>query len=214
MVSVPRLEARATQVLLARLGPGLQAEYVESRPWSGGRPNECFEAVEGKVAAEGGRALAGWALWRGELLIEAEYYCVWMDSGGQKFDVAQRDLAFDRILFVADGRSHGPGLQVNNIRLNLGSNQVVDYLIQAYDCVFLLENAGERALESRLSLGGMEAALHRYFTMLKGKLELYAYGGSTPDSPCFCGSRKPFHSCHQDDICKAIAKVHALASHT
>mgnify|MGYP001205379413 CR=1 FL=1 len=210
MVTVPRLEARITRSLLERIGSASNAEYVVTQAWSGGRPNECFEAVEGRVAAEGGRALAGWALWKGELLIEAEYYCVWVDEGGRKFDIAQRELAFDRILFVPDDRSHGSGLQVNNLRLNLGSNPVVDYLIEAYDCVFLLENAGERAKESSLSLDGMEAALHHYFTMLKGKLELYAYRGASPDSPCFCGSRKPFHSCHQDDICKAIAKVHAL----
>lgn len=211
MVTVPRIESRLTRALLERIGSAFQAEYLETQAWSGGRPNESLEAVEGRVAVEGGCAVPGWALWKGELLIEAEYHWVWMDGSGRKIDVAQRELDFDRILFVPDDRSYGSGLQVNNIRLNLGANQVVDYLIEAYDCVFLLENAGERSLEAKLVLEGMEAVLHKYFTMLKGKLELFAYSGGGIGSPCFCGSRKPFHSCHQDDICKAIAKVHALA---
>ena len=211
MVTVPRLESRSARIILERLGSAYPAEYVGVEAWVGSLRNESLEDVGRRVEADGGQVIVGWALWKSELLVEAEYHAVWLDGEGRKVDIAQRELVLDHILFVPDDRTPYVGQAVNNLRANIGSSPVVDYLIQAYDCVFALENSGDRSREAKVVLSGMEAALHKYFSMLKGRLELYAYSGATISSPCFCGSRKPFHSCHQEDICKAIAKVRALA---
>jgi hypothetical protein len=166
--------------------------------------NECFPNVERQVKNHGGSCIFGWQIWKTSLLIEAEFHAVWKSPEGLIYDITPKAQPVQKILFVSDPNKKYEGKQVNNIRVNITKNPIVDEMIEVYNAVFRIENQGARAFQHQLSLQGKEAAAHQRLTAAKQLLEVMALHGQLPKSPCACGSGKKYKVCHGKKIRKLL----------
>jgi hypothetical protein len=82
--------------------PGESPRFIPVRaePWA--LENHCDSNCLAKVQREGGgRVVPGWAIWlMPGHFIEAEYHCVYEDSGGSLVDITPKTDGETRILFV------------------------------------------------------------------------------------------------------------------
>ena len=100
-------------------------------------------------------------------------------------------------MFVEDSRIKYEGKQINNTRLNITSNELIDYLIDLYDIYFFITNKGDRASQyllteftrdEQLDLNTLEISYNGINRMIEM--------GNDPNSKCFCGNPKEFKDCH------------------
>jgi hypothetical protein len=134
--------------------------------------NECFIAVPKQVAACGGKAVTGWAIWEWSgVLIEAEFHCVWQRLDGSLVDIVPKPKAFDAILFLPDAKKQYRGVQVDNVRKPMINSLMVRNYIATANARFL----AERQLDLANHQGEVEARnrfikLHNKMAGLQDKL--------------------------------------------
>ena len=133
--------------------------------------NECFPLVEARVNAEGGEQILGWQIWQGQLLVEAEFHAIWKSPRGELVDITPKARPFEKILFIEEPSAIYEGKQVDNIRMNISGNSLVDELIAVWEAVFRIENKGDRAFQYELRLTGKEADAHSKLNAAKLMLE-------------------------------------------
>ncbi len=196
MITVPTEKTEQIIMLMSIIGSHKEPVYVTCRPSKKATKNECFPQVEAKVNAEGGEQIIGWQIWQGPLLLEAEFHSVWKTPAGELVDITPKTLPFERILFIEDPEAVYEGKQVNNLRINLLQNTLIDDYISVLDTIFRIENKGERAFQHNLTLMGNEANAHHQLNAVKLALEIMALYGSTRSSQCFCGGEKQYKDCH------------------
>jgi hypothetical protein len=203
-VKVPEEISETVRLLISKLGISGVPQYLRCKPELGALINECFPIVDAKVKAEGGQRVLGWQIWQTSLLVEAEFHAVWVSPTGELLDITPKPLPFSEILFISDPKAVYEGKQVNNVRINITGNSLVDDFIAVHDAVFRIENRGARALQYQLSLSGEEAKAHRTLNAAKPLLEMMALQGGTRKSPCPCGSGKKYKVCHGKKISRLI----------
>lgn len=184
--------------LITALGLNVSPVRLDIELKSHSLPSECFPNVETQVQKHGGEIVYGWQLWQsGAFYIEAEFHAVWRDSEGILHDITPKPLpTVLQILFVEDvGRTY-EGRQVNNVRLNLSGNKVVDHFLKLNDKKFEIENAGERANQHEISLKGDELDIYEGLIQLLIDIECFMKSGGTARSPCLCGSGEKYKKCH------------------
>ena len=207
MIFVPETISPEVESLISKIGITQKPHYVPCRPNADSPQNECFSIVDARVESEGGKKILGWQIWQGQLLVEAEFHAVWKSPNGEVIDITPKSRSFDNILFIPDRNTIYEGKQVNNIRVNISGNPLVDDFIAVYGAVFRIENKGERALQYELSLCGNELDAHEQLSWAKLHLEVMAHEGKTRKSLCPCESGYAYKICHGKKIRKLIKKL-------
>lgn len=178
---------------------------VTPEPYSG--VCECFPAVAEKIARDGGSDQLGWQIWRTEILAEAEFHAVWKSADGSLKDITPKQVPTDRVLFLPDPKAQYEGRQVDNIRLNITNNRLVDEFIEVSKAIFRFQNEGVRALQHEIQLSPREAELFESLQSYKEGICLMATNGMTRNWSCFCGSGKKYKHCHGYKILDALKKI-------
>ncbi|WP_263588659.1 hypothetical protein [Sphingopyxis sp. GC21] len=63
----------------------------------------CSDGVRDKITHDGGRPVFGWTIWEWpNVLLTAEFHCIWEDANGDRFDITPKPRYESQILFVAD----------------------------------------------------------------------------------------------------------------
>ncbi len=184
--------------LIAALGIDGSPVRLDLEPKPHSLPCECFPNVEKQVQKQGGEIVYGWQLWQsGSFFIEAEFHAIWRDPDGILHDITPKPLpTITQILFVEDVNRTYQGQQVNNVRLNLSGNKVVDHFLKLSDKKFEIENAGDRADQHQISLQGDELEMYEGLMRLLMDMEQFMKSGATVRSPCLCGSGEKYKKCH------------------
>jgi hypothetical protein len=203
---VPKTISDDIRYLVSELHLSDDPQYVRSRPDPGSSLNDCFPIVDAKVKAEGGQRVLGWQIWQTQLLVEAEFHAVWASTTGELLDITPKPCPLSEILFLSDPKAVYEGKQVNNVRMNITGNSLVDDLIAVYDAVFRIENRGERAFQYDIEVEGKEAEAYGILNEAKRLLEMMAIQGGTRKSPCPCGSGKKYKVCHGKRISKLVSE--------
>ncbi|WP_157956920.1 zinc chelation protein SecC [Salinicola aestuarinus] len=148
--------------------PRARPERVKHQPLVDAEAAECFRVVEAHVAANGGEAVIGWAIWEWrKVMIEAEFHAVWRDPNGKLLDLTPQGFKPPRILFVPDPQRQYEGVQVNNIRRPLREDERITRYIDLWQQRFELLNEGDLANQhglvgvSELRLGEIEDAMYQ-----------------------------------------------------
>jgi hypothetical protein len=202
LTRTPQFVAGKVQELVSRIAPGSKPRFLNIDPEPSAEPNECFQNVRRKIAAGGGDALVGWALWEfPHVYVEAEFHCVYRPSNSKILrDITpSEDPGITRRLFLPDPKATFPsedaGTLTDSVRIAIADDPLVDDLFAMFSrkVQFLnsLPGFGEFALvgdqaEEWENIEYEIAALCR-------QLALRHSPGSTP---CFCGSGKRLDSCH------------------
>lgn len=190
--------------LISQLNSTEKPVFVTHRPEQYAQVNECFPAVEKMIAINQGAMCLGWQIWRTNLLVEAEFHAVWRSPQGELIDITPKPRKLQHILFLPMPRAKYDGAQVDNVRLNITGNKVVDDFVSVCEAIFKIENKGERAYQYGLRLVGMERERHAFLQELRVHLEIMASQGLTNRSLCFCGSESKYKHCHGKALKSAL----------
>lgn len=205
-ITVPNEITEELKLLLSKINSQEKPVYVICKYNNNDPKNECFPLVEAKVKAEGGERILGWQVWQEELIVEAEFHAVWKTPLGEFLDITPKEQHCDRILFVPDSTVIYEGKQVNNIRINITGNSLVDEFISVCDAIFYIENKEERALQYELILEDKEADIYEKLNSAKLMLNYMSLQGFTKNTFCLCGSGKKYKSCHSKMIKTLISQ--------
>ena len=182
--------------------------YVEHSPEPYAQVNECFPAVDRKVQECGGKVLYGWQLWEWPgVLLEAEFHAVWLSPENELLDITPKPFKVDKILFLPDPSMRYEGKQVNNIRVPLSDNPITRDFIGICDAIFRIQNKGDRARQSAISLEGSEAQLHQWLQETKVLTLQMLEFGLNRNSPCPCNSGKKYKACHGRKLEKKLTRA-------
>lgn len=188
------------QELIKRLVPGGSPVYVQATPLPGAPQNECFPIVEGHVEKNGGTAIFGWSLWElPTLFVEAEFHAVWRRENGDLLDIAPKSRPTRSILFLVDPNRSYQGHQLNNVRMPVRPNPIVEEYLNSFDAHYEFMNRGDRAKQhGEIRLGPGEAAEYQRLTvrMRDAAIQLFPLHPTIgPYGPCPCGSGKKVRWC-------------------
>jgi hypothetical protein len=199
--------------LLAELGSNSNPLTVKCTPEKGVELNDCFPLVETKVAEHGGESVLGWYILESTLLVEAIFHAVWRTEGGELIDISPKPIPVAKILFLQNKNAVYEGKQVDNIRVNICGNRLVDDLIEICEASYRLQNKGERAFQYALTLTGNDAQAHKIFENAKPMLEMMVLKGLNHQSPCPCNSGKKYKVCHGKVLAILLKAFNKLISY-
>ena len=191
--------------MLSKLNCESDPIYVQCTPEYGAELNECFPLVQEKVKKHCGGIIFGWQIWKTRLLVEAEFHAIWESQSGELLDIAPKPITPNKILFVPDRKRIYEGKQVDNVRINILGNRLVDDFIEVCEASFRLQNKGDRALKHELTLEGEDARAYNIFERAKSMLQVMIAQGLNHQSSCPCNSGNKYKVCHGKQI-KALAK--------
>ncbi len=181
--------------LIEKLGCKEDPIYIECAPEKGAKINDCFSIVEKRVSSHGGSSVFGWQIWKEKFLVEAEFHAVWRTTDDKLVDISPKADPQRRILFAIDDDAIYEGKQVDNVRLNIIGNRLVDDLIEVSEAMFRLLNRGDRAQQHKLTLPNDEARACQFLQDVRPKLEMMLKDSLNHQSRCFCDSRKKYKVC-------------------
>lgn len=195
--------------LLSKLNATHEPIYLDVEAEEGAIPSDCFPTVMRKVQANGGKMILGWQIWKANYIMEAECHAVWETPDEELRDITPKAGGIQQIMFVEDDNLKYEGKQIDNVRLNITHNKLVDDLISVAEAVFQFENKGQRAnlydLTKVLSNEQKEAWL--YLKGLKDLINLSLQANRTRESMCYCNSKKIYKNCHGRDLTKTLKKL-------
>lgn len=202
----PKSIDNAVLQLVERIRPGTTPVYLAVESESFATQLECFPAVAEKVRRDGGNCQLGWQIWQGRLLVEGEFHAVWRSPQDELHDITPKPRHVTRILFLPDTAARYDGRQVDNVRLNLSRNALMDDFILAREALFRICNKGERAY-----LSEFEPTINERHDMavLDGLLimtEYMATAGMSKVSPCPCKRGAAYALCHAEDLATLVKR--------
>lgn len=193
--------------LIQQVGAGTRPIFLDVVPEPYAKVAECFPAVEEKIRRDGGGQQIGWQIWKTKILVEAELHAVWVSPDGQFVDITPKQVPTDRILFLPDLNAKYHGCQIDNVRLNITDNFLVDDFISVSEAIFRLENKGERAMQREISLSGQDAQLHQALHQTKAGIYFMLQQGKSRNSSCFCNNGLKYKRCHGNGLADVLARI-------
>lgn len=134
---VPELDSNSVRMITAVLRTGTEPIRLDVEAIEGGVINECFDNVRKAIQQKGGVASYGWKLCETlpGVMIEAEFHAVWVDELGALHEVSPQATLLDgsahsETLFVPDPSRTDNGRQVNNLRIALNKDPLIQKFIK------------------------------------------------------------------------------------
>ena len=168
--------------------------------------------VREKVKNAGGRMILGWQIWETKYLVEAEFHAVWENPNEELIDLTPKEITnINKILFVEDENLVYEEKQVDNVRLNISSNELVDDLISVSQAIFRFNNRGPRAelygADLIASLNETEINHIKYLQVLQEMISSLLFLKGRRTSSCPCNSGKKFKECHGKNLLPRVSKI-------
>ena len=192
----PTKTDKFVEKLLTKIGSEYEPEQVPVIVEPYAKFNNCYLNVDEKVKRDGGKVHYGWAIYQSDILCEAERHAVWENEDGDLIDITPREIDFKQIMFVSNDDFVYTGHLVDNIRINLTDNPIVDDFIIVCENLEKLYTLGQRIDEEKLSIPVPVAKLIYQFEKLKTTYLTFIYSGGRPNSKCLCGGQKSYKNCH------------------
>lgn len=187
---------RFVEKLLAKIGSEYEPEQVcvIIEPYA--KIHNCYPNVDEKVKRDGGNVHYGWAIYQSDILCEAERHAVWENEDGDLIDITPREIDFKQIMFVSANDFVYTGQLVDNIRINITDNPLVDDFIMVCENLEKLYSYGERINDEQLIMPPPVAKIINEYENLKAAYLTYIRSGGRPNSKCLCGGPKNYKNCH------------------
>jgi len=187
-----------THRLLSILNTGKEPIILSITPEPNSKFGDCFFNVDDKVKIAGGSSCIGWAILRGGTIIEAEAHAVWRNPDGKLVDITPRNSRFksSSIMFVEDPILVFRGRLIDNRRLNITNNPMVDHVIRIAETVVAIQIPCTKVTKGVQvqpeGIGQIVSVLQKDI----GKLIDFINSGGQLHSSCFCNSRLTYINCH------------------
>lgn len=207
MTTPNQVDIRVTS-LIRKLSISGQPIFVSIKPDSESLPDNCFENVRKKMIREHGRRILGWQIWEFPYTLEAEFHAIWCSPNDQLIDITPKTIPVDKILFIEDSKLEYQGRQVDNVRLNLTENRLVDDLIELKKAKYRIENEAGRAFQNGIvTMTGYDSERWETVIILTHKVTKMIEVGLSENSDCFCPSMLSYNQCHGKILPSLLAKI-------
>lgn len=205
MIIAPNEDDTFVEKLLDKMNVKYSAEKVPIYIEEGAKKLNCFVNVQEKVKKEGGAIHYGWAIYMSDIICEAERHSVWETPNGDFIDITPKDFKLNEILFVSDNLDFDyKGQLVDNIRINITNNPIVDDFIVLCEAIEKLYSFGERINDDEITIPESIANIIDKYKDLKNHIELFLKNDGKQKSKCFCGGLKSYKNCHGLDFIKNV----------
>lgn len=198
--SVPTEVNQFVEKVLDKINAEFDPEFVPIIPELYAQPQNCFGNVVEKVKRDGGKAHYGWAIFQSSIICEAERHAVWENDDEELIDITPREFGFDKILFVSDNNLVYTGQLIDNARINITKNKLVDDYIALCETLEYLYTYGTRLNDDMLNVPEPALTLTVQYENLKGMFQAYIYQGGTSETLCMCNSGAIYKKCHGRSI--------------
>ena len=212
--SVPKNLAEIPHIFLAKLKATNSPQYIEVKLAKWAKQCDCFNNVSIKIKKSGGKQVLGWAIWQDTYALQAEFHSVWENKNGKLYDITPREfegekLYYSQIVFVRDDNAIYKGELVNNIRMNLSNNPLVDDILVLCDFLYYLMKIELKptSQDDLESLNKKANILYGFINKHIAMLHIMIDKEQTIDSLCFCNSRKEYKKCHGYQLKETLTKL-------
>lgn len=212
-VRTPNENDKDIQRLLKLIDSDIELVLLPIEPEPFAREHDCIGAVREKVIRDGGRIVFGWQIWKCDYLVEAEFHAVWETPDGEGLkDITPKNYPdITHILFLEDENTIYEEKIIDNKRINISGNELVDHLFAVNRADYRLKNRGEKALlrfeEFLNSLTNDERRQLEELAVYKNNLSYMLDNGNTVNSPCHCRNNKKYKNCHGKDFVKKMNRL-------
>lgn len=182
--------------LLIKIGSEYEPEQVSVIIEPYAQLHTCYPNVDEKIKRDGGKVHYGWTIYQSDILYEAERHAVWENKDGDLIDITPREIDLKQIMFVSDNDFVYNGQMVDNYRINITDNSIVDDFILVCENLEKLYTYGERIDDEQLNMPLPVAKLIDQYENLKAVYLTYIHSGGQPSSKCLCGGQKNYKNCH------------------
>lgn len=101
------------------------------------RNKQCYSNVGEKVKRDGGKIHYGWSVhFNKGVIIEAERHAVWENENEDLICITPNPSDYNEVVFISDNIPVDPYLQIDNVRMNITNNPLVE------DWVYLADTVG------------------------------------------------------------------------
>lgn len=183
--------------VLARLKTKNTPQQIPIRPENDCIPGSCFYNVERKVGRDRGKSRFGWAILQGSFICEAEHHAIWESDEGELVDVTPREDEMKEIMFVSDNDLVFQGNAIDNVRINVLGDPMVDDFIRIAETLSVALSKGVRVseLETRYSVN--VGKIIGYLIETKNLYVRHLESGGRFTTECFCKKGKAYKNCHR-----------------
>lgn len=146
--SAPKIISPEISALCESLVIGGIPLYLDVNPSSDAIINECYQNVKKMIVEKGGSMQCGWQIWETipGVLIEAEFHAVWKDVDDVYHDITPKEFpGVNKILFLSDPYRIYEGKQIDNVRIPLVIDPLIDLFIENEISYFNAINRGDLA---------------------------------------------------------------------
>ena len=157
--------------------------------------NNCFFNVKEKVEKFGGKIIYGWEIQRTQIICEAQRHAIWLSQEGKLFDITPKLNNQKIAYFVEDKDWIFSGKMVDNVRINVTNNPMVDDLILISETIGQLNQVGSFSENGEFkTLNKIEDTV-KVLERMKDDLEAFIVGDNDMNSICFCCNEKLYKEC-------------------
>ena len=200
--------------ILNKIDAEFDPELIPVKPETYCKPLNCYINVDKKIEKDGGKPHYGWAILRGPFMCEAERHAVWESSANELIDVTPRErIQSDQIMFVSDNDFVYSGQLVDNVRVNVTNNKVVDHTIRACEILEFFYSYGERIDDDKMHIDPEIGKTIAEYEQLKNTLFGFLEAHGKMNSKCICNGSKNYKNCHGKTIIKRMEedqrRIHA-----
>lgn len=156
---------------------------------------DCIEIVARKMMKDGGDFKFGWAIWEWPgVMLEAEFWAVWVNDEGQLIDVTPRGRG-EKLLFIADDKTKFEGKPIDSMLKPLIEHPLVLEYIAINKMIWQRADELAAAGKSELVICEALAPAIEKKDALEKEIEEKISGGVGRNDLCPCGSGKKFKKC-------------------
>lgn len=196
----PLVVDRHVSALLDKMKVDFEPEIVPVKIEAYAKPRNCYINVDEKVLRDGGSVHYGWIIWKSKILCEAERHAVWENEFGDLIDITPQEEVADKVMFVSDNDFIYSGQSVDNIRLNITNNPVVDDFIYLCELIEKFFTFCQRIDDESVSIPPNVAPYINKYQILKSNAWSFIHTGGKMGSSCYCGSIYTYSKCHGKNL--------------
>ncbi|RYE56530.1 MAG: hypothetical protein EOP48_07795 [Sphingobacteriales bacterium] len=182
--------------LIDRIDAQYPAFSVPIVPEADAGLQSCFYNVERKVTRDGGKLIYGWAIRFSEFMIEAEMHAIWQSEVGVYLDVTPPIVPLLHTVFIRDERLVFNGKVIDNVRINISGNPMVDDWIRIKESINRVFAYGDRKAEHIVDLPEAIVPLLAELEEIDNFFLPFITGMGNDSSRCFCGRDFEYQHCH------------------
>jgi hypothetical protein len=194
-LSVPSEITVFVEIILDRLGAEFDPEHIPVKIEPYAKEDNCYMSVEEKVKRDGGKVHYGWGIFQSDIICEAIRHAVWESPDGDLVDITPKNFEVESIMFVSDNDFVYDGQLVDNVRVNITNNPIVDDFIQICETLEKLYTYGARIGDYELDLPEPVKDLVPQYEQRKGAYLNFINAGGNPKSMCPCNRGRQYNNC-------------------